>query len=150
MRVSASSLGLDAQLPELTARTAQTARFDRTQYAGLEHARSGRSIREGERGGGVHVFRAVTQSMIRNVAPAMVTEVFTPAQGRGWQGLRKRDASVNSIIAKKGGAPGGQRRRGCWAAEQKRVAHCDALDAAMRATQLPPELDDPITIEPLT
>jgi hypothetical protein len=26
-------LGLDAQLPELTARTAQTARFDRTQYA---------------------------------------------------------------------------------------------------------------------
>ena len=63
--------------------------------------------------------------MIRNVALAMVTEVFTPAQGRGWQGLRKRDASVNSIIAKKGGAPGGQRRRRCWAAEQKRVAHCD-------------------------
>ena len=70
-------LGLDAQLPELTARTAQTARFDRTQYAGLEHARSGRSIREGERRSGVHVFRAVAQSMIRNVAPVMVTEVFT-------------------------------------------------------------------------
>jgi hypothetical protein len=72
-------IGLDAQLPELTARTAQAARFDRTQYAGLEHACSGRSIREGERGGGVHVFRAVAQSMIRNVAPAMVTEVFMPA-----------------------------------------------------------------------
>jgi hypothetical protein len=71
-------LGLDAQLPELTARTAQTARFDRTQYAGLEHARSGRSIRESERRG-VHVFRTVAQSMIRNVAPAMVTEVFLPA-----------------------------------------------------------------------
>jgi hypothetical protein len=41
-------LGLDAQLPELTARTAQTARFDRTQYARLEHARAGRSIREGK------------------------------------------------------------------------------------------------------
>src|ERR1700730_12326538 len=55
-------LGLDARLPELTARTAQAARFDRTQYAGLEHARSGRSIREGQRRG-VHIFRTVAQSM---------------------------------------------------------------------------------------
>src|SRR5580692_2914129 len=75
------SASFDAQLPELTARTAQTARFDRTQYAGLEHARSGRSIREGERRSGVHVFRALAQSMIHNVAPAMVTEVFAPAEG---------------------------------------------------------------------
>jgi hypothetical protein len=74
-------LGLDAQLPELTARTAQAARLDRTQYAGLEHARSGRSIRDGERGDGVHAFRAVAQSMIRNGAPAMVTKVFMPSQG---------------------------------------------------------------------
>jgi hypothetical protein len=50
----------DAQLPELTARTAQAARFDRTQYDGLGHARSGRSIHEGR---GVHVFRTVAQSM---------------------------------------------------------------------------------------
>src|ERR1700730_4804306 len=71
-------LGLDAQLPELTARTARAARFDRTQYAGLEHACSGRSIRESQGRAGVHVFHTVAQSMIRSGAPAMVTEVFTP------------------------------------------------------------------------
>jgi hypothetical protein len=32
----------------------------------------------------------VAEPMIRNVAPAMVTEVFRPTQGAGWQGLRKQ------------------------------------------------------------
>jgi len=64
-------------MPELAARAAQTARFNRTPYARLNHARCGRGIREGQRRGDVHVLRTVAQSMIRNVAPAMVTEVFT-------------------------------------------------------------------------
>jgi hypothetical protein len=32
----------------------------------------------------------VAEPMIRNVAPAMVTEVFRPTQGAGRQGLRKQ------------------------------------------------------------
>ena len=47
------------------------------EYARLEDARSGRRIRGGRRRVGVHVFRTVANLMIRNVAPAMVTEVFT-------------------------------------------------------------------------
>ena len=82
--------GPDARLTVLTERTAQTARFDRTENVRLEDARSGRSIREGQRRDLAHVFHTVAEPMIRNVAPAMVTEVFTPAQGAGWQGLRKQ------------------------------------------------------------
>ena len=77
--------GLDARLTVLTERTAQTARFDRTENVRLEDARSGRSIREGQRRDLAHVFHTVAEPMIRNVAPAIVTEVFTPAWGAGWQ-----------------------------------------------------------------
>ena len=53
--------GLDAQLAELTARAAQTARFNRTQYTRLDHARCGRGIREVQRRGGIHVLPIVAQ-----------------------------------------------------------------------------------------
>ena len=137
--------GLDARLTVLTERTAQTARFDRTENVRLEDARSGRSIREGQRRDLAHVFHTVAEPMIRNVAPAMVTEVFTPAQGAGWQGLRKQQRQRELDNCKKMWcAPGARQRRRRWTGAE-RVAHCDG-----DFRRLTPELGDPITTEPLS
>ena len=91
-------LGLDAQLPELTARDSQTARSNRTHYARLDHARCGRSIPEGQRRSGVHVLRTVAQSMIRNIAPAMVTAMFMHWTGGQHRAPQPRRANMTGPV----------------------------------------------------
>ena len=138
--------GLDARLTVLTERTAQTARFDRTENVRLEDARSGRSIREGQRRDLAHVFHTVAEPMIRNVAPAMVTEVFTPAQGAGWQGLRKQQRQREVDNCKRKCGARSERGNGALAGRgAERVADC-----AGDFRRLTPELGDTITTEPLS
>jgi hypothetical protein len=87
----------------------------------------------------------VAEPMIRNVAPAMVTEVFRPTQGAGWQGLRKQQRqreldNCNKKVVRARSAHGAVAGLGA-----ERVAHC-----AGDFRRLTPELGDTITTEPLS